>query len=325
MGLGAAIGAVAGVAGSVISGSSAKSAANTQAAAANHAADLQMQEFQQIQGEEAPFIQSGNAALQALMGGLGFTQSPGTAGTTGTGPPDAQAQLDWLKKNITASAGYTGHVGHQVEAYLAGNPNVPPDQQVAAINKIMSQSPDASATTAFQTWIKGNQSGNLAGPGGWQYGGPGALDKPFAPTDLQNTPGYQFTLNQGLDAINNTASARGGVGGGNQLKAITDYAEGLASTTYQQQLQDYMAQQNQQLGALQNVAGSGQNAVSGLAAAGQNAATNAGNALIGAGNATSAGQIAQGNALTGALGQIGGLFGGGGTNTLQALFGGGNL
>jgi len=51
--------------------------------------------------------------------------------------------------------------------------------------------------------------------------------------DLQATPGYQFQLEQGLQGVNNSAAARGGLLSGANMKAINDYAQGQASTGYQ--------------------------------------------------------------------------------------------
>lgn len=51
--------------------------------------------------------------------------------------------------------------------------------------------------------------------------------------DLQNTPGYQFQLQQGLDSANNSAAAQGSLLSGAQLKSLNNYAQGQASTGYQ--------------------------------------------------------------------------------------------
>jgi hypothetical protein len=51
--------------------------------------------------------------------------------------------------------------------------------------------------------------------------------------ELQATPGYQFQLEQGLQGINRSAAARGGLLSGANLKAINDYAQGQAATGYQ--------------------------------------------------------------------------------------------
>jgi hypothetical protein len=52
---------------------------------------------------------------------------------------------------------------------------------------------------------------------------------------LQNTPGYQFTRQQGQQGIMNAASASGGVSG-NTLTALDQYNTGLADQTYQNAL-----------------------------------------------------------------------------------------
>jgi hypothetical protein len=170
----------------------------------------------------------------------------------------------------------------------------------------------AAGGNALAALLKGEGLG--AGTNG---SGTGPLNAPFNPGDLTKTPGYQFTLQQGEQAMLDQQSAVGGVAGGNSLKALTGYAEGLANTTYQQQLQDYMAQQQQQFGQLQTIAGSGQNAAANLGALSGQAATNIGNNIIGAGNASAAGTIGVTNALTGGISSLGSNY------LLASLLGGG--
>lgn len=52
------------------------------------------------------------------------------------------------------------------------------------------------------------------------------------PASVADTPGYQFTYNQGLEAVNRTAAARGQLGSGNRLYDLTKYGQGMASQTY---------------------------------------------------------------------------------------------
>ena len=63
-----------------------------------------------------------------------------------------------------------------------------------------------------------------------------ALTTPFSfnPSNLQNTPGYQFQLAQGKQAIQNQASASGLENSGATAKGLSNYATGLAGTYYQQ-------------------------------------------------------------------------------------------
>ena len=52
------------------------------------------------------------------------------------------------------------------------------------------------------------------------------------PSSITSTPGYQFAYNQGLEAVNRTAAAKGQLGSGNRLYDLTKYGQGLASQTY---------------------------------------------------------------------------------------------
>ena len=52
------------------------------------------------------------------------------------------------------------------------------------------------------------------------------------PESVASTPGYQFAYNQGLEAVNRTAAAKGQLGSGNRLYDLTKFGQGLASQTY---------------------------------------------------------------------------------------------
>lgn len=130
------------------------------------------------------------------------------------------------------------------------------------------------------------------------------LVAPFNPSNLAQTPGYQFTLGQGINAVQNSAAAQGGVNSGNTLQALTQYGQGLASTTYQQQLNDYMAQQQQLFSMFNTVGAQGQNAATAVGQVGANTANTIGSNLIGAGNASAAGGVSSSNAVTGGLNNI---------------------
>ncbi len=59
--------------------------------------------------------------------------------------------------------------------------------------------------------------------------------------DAAKTPGYQFALDQGLQGVNRGAAAAGGAFTGGTLKAGAGYAQGLASNTYQDTVQNALA------------------------------------------------------------------------------------
>jgi len=116
-----------------------------------------------------------------------------------------------------------------------------------------------------------DSSGNISGITGSGF--------QFNPTDLQNTPGYQFTLNQGLQGVNNQMSSQGLLGSGAQQKAIANYTTGLAQNTYNQQYQNALSQYMTNAGQLGNLLNLGQNAAAGIGQGAYNSNVNAGNAL----------------------------------------------
>ena len=65
-----------------------------------------------------------------------------------------------------------------------------------------------------------------------------------APTlaQAEQTPGYQFNLQQGTQAINENAAATGNLLSGNTGTALEKYGQGLATTTYQQAYQNALSQ-----------------------------------------------------------------------------------
>ncbi len=80
---------------------------------------------------------------------------------------------------------------------------------------------------------------------------------------LSQTPGYQFALDQGLKATQNGFAAQGLASSGAAMKGGAQFAEGLASQTYNQQLQNYLANYNAGIagvGANVNAAGANVNA-----------------------------------------------------------------
>ena len=91
---------------------------------------------------------------------------------------------------------------------------------------------------------------------------------------LRTSPGYQFRLDEGIKAIDRSASARGLRRSGGTAMAVQRYGEGLAASEY-----DSYASRLAQL------SGFGQSATAGTAAAGASAAQAIGNAQMAAGNA----------------------------------------
>lgn len=117
-------------------------------------------------------------------------------------------------------------------------------------------------------------------------------------------PSYQWRLEQGQQALERSAAARGGLMSGRNLKDLTDYGQGAASQEFQNEFS-----------RLGTIAGYGQNATNSGINAGQNYATNVGNTLsnnaanmgnanLAAANATASGYLGSNNAWGSAIGNI---------------------
>jgi hypothetical protein len=151
----------------------------------------------------------------------------------------------------------------------------------------------------------------------------GDLTKQFNPTmdQLEQTPGYQFALQQGLKATQNKYAA-GGLGvSGAAMKGATDYAEGLAGQTYQQAFQNDLAQKSQEYNMLYNPVQLGANAAAGAAGQAMQTGTNLANIQMNRGSQL--GQIygAQGAGIDNLLGAGLGLLGGGSNSIFGKLVG----
>lgn len=85
----------------------------------------------------------------------------------------------------------------------------------------------------------------------WMSGPSGSFKAPTM-EDVQKTPGYQFRLDQGLDTVQNSAAARGGLLSGNALRSIDEYGQNFATgeydTAYNRAVQEYMNELNKRMG-----------------------------------------------------------------------------
>lgn len=152
--------------------------------------------------------------------------------------------------------------GNQAAKATEGSTNAAIGEQNAALQQQATLA--APYTGLGQAAIP--QYENLLGIGA---GGTGSIQAALA-----QTPGYQFTQQQGETGILNAASAQGGIGG-NTLAALDQYNTGLAQGTYQQQLGD-----------VQGAVGLGQAAAAGQATNIGTAAGNISGALINQGQTT---------------------------------------
>lgn len=320
--------AVAGIAGSVINSNAASDAASTQAAAANRAADLAMQQYQQTRTDLAPYRNFGQGQL-GLLSGIFGTQSPGTAPSTQTTTtPIPSNQLNplgpvgggGLPQGFSVVPAQDGSPGFQL---LDQSGNI--IKQAATQAELTAGMPGQQGSTTTTTNIPGTPGGYSA-PGQnilTANGLPGLTFQPeggtiFKPTmaQLLATPGYQFINNQGQMGVANSNAAAGRGISGAALKGAAQYAEGLAGTTLGQQQAIFQSNLANQTGLFQQNLGNVLNPLMWGANLGQTAATqtgqqgisavqNANQAAIGGANALAAGQVGSANAISGGLGNLG--------------------
>jgi len=88
----------------------------------------------------------------------------------------------------------------------------------------------------------------------------GEFNRRFSTTDYQEDPGYDFRMKEGQKALERSASARGTLLGGGQLKALTRYSQGVASQEYQNAFERFQAENAARFGRLATVSGMGQTA-----------------------------------------------------------------
>lgn len=151
-----------------------------------------------------------------------------------------------------------------------------------------------------------------------EMGPDGYFSQTYTGQDIYSDPSYQFRLQQGQDAIQSSAAAKGGLLSGATLKALQDYGQDMASQEYQNAYNRFNADQTNQYNRLSNLVGVGQNAAAQQGNYGaQTAQAVANNTMAGA-NAQAAGQIAAGNRTANNFGSLLGVG-----NTAAKFFGGG--
>lgn len=196
--------AVATVGSAVIGSSAAKSAANTQATAANHATDIQQQMYGQTRSDLQPFRDLGSAAGGKLSDLLGLS------GKTGPAAP------------VLGGSNFAGYVQNNPDllAYWNSHPDV--QAQFNGDMGAWGQSHYASSGQAEGRALPTFNQNDVAS---------------FrTPQDqaLETLPGYTFTRDQGIASVNRVLGSQGQTGA--QAKGIARFVTGLADSTYNGQV-----------------------------------------------------------------------------------------
>ena len=264
----------AGMVGSaVIGGIASNKAANTAAAASREAAGLQAQQYQQTRSDLMPWQQAGTQSLQQLMLGLGLRSGSGSAPTR-----------DQFTTQIAGIPGTQVMGEHGGGSMVGGTP-------------ASSQFDQAGYDSALAAY---NQSANqpLTANGDVT---PGMFTHQFGLQDFQESPAYQFNLQQGQQALDKGANARGNLYAPQTLQDLSKFSQGLAGNEWNNAYSQYQNNIGNIWNRFNSMSQGGQSAANQTGAAGANAANNQGMSLQNAGNAQAAGIMGANTALQGGL------------------------
>lgn len=306
--------AAVGVGATIYEGNKAAGAQSDAASASNAEARY---EFDQNQQRMAPWLNTGKTALNALSWGLGL---PGSNDPYGTGGQPLDYNT-WLSQQPGGGAPAGGGIGN-------GNPTAAPWRPPMNVDGVPisrlglsgdggpgdirgirgANAPaggnDAASRAAYAQYVA-NFKPTTPPPGSPGYGD---LNRDFTIADFNKDPGYQFRMDQGQQALERSAAARGGLLSGAAIKGALEYGQGFGSNEYSNAYNRFNADRTARFNRLSAVAGTGQTAATGLNAAGTDFANTYGSNLSAGANARAAGAVNTGNAINSGLSSIGNFY-----------------
>lgn len=285
----------------------------------------------------APTATAAAPAAAAAPGGITATQAVGGAGAassalggggggdTGGGFSDAryssEAGLDysggtdswydqivrqygepaaeWLRAGVAKNPGMLATIGDLVGGYMGSDAakdaaQIQMDATKLGIDEVRRQF-DQTRTDQLPWMEAGKRAlGTLEGqlP---------ELTSKFTANDLTNDPGYQFQLDQGLDAITAAGRAGGSLDSGATLKALLEYGQGHAGKFYNEAFNRDQVSKSSIYNMLSGLSGTGQTTAQQLATTGAGASQSIAGLLSQGGNAAAAGEVGSTNAWINAL------------------------
>lgn len=219
------------------SAKAAEKAGNLQSDSSKYAADIAQKQFEQTRQDQMPWLNAGRGALGQLQGHIandkGYNDQFGGAigqGVAGLGGN----QVGGNNFNAYQSQGSQAQAGQaQAGQAQAG--------QGTAFN---GQSFGNIGVGQFNDSTRGNIQGNY--DNGKYTGGMSAAE-------FEVDPSYDFRKQQGMDGLQSSAAASGGLLSGAALKALTGYNSNLASQEYGNAWQRNQAQKQQQFSVDSNL------------------------------------------------------------------------
>lgn len=234
------VAAVAVSAGAAAYGASEQKAGSKKAAQAQAAAYAQQQQMlnaakNQGRSDLAPYANSGKSALNELNWQLGLDTSAQPIGMDAVpntyipGQTNDPIWEDILKK---ANASHKAQFGVAMNRPWEADADSQNSYGQLAQEYIARKNEELKNQAPFQG--QGQQGGLLKNYTLEDYqNDPGYTPMVNDLESLQATPGYKIQLQQGLDAVNNSAAAKGSLLSSGQLKGVNNYAQQVAATGYQ--------------------------------------------------------------------------------------------
>lgn len=283
----------------------AKDAAEIQAQAQNRAVDLQERIYDQNREDAAPYRAVGVPALNRLASSLGIVPAQPVGDRT-VQPVSVQPVEDYRTAVLNA-----GGNEQMVEAILPQNREIflkySPERRRQALETMDWRSIGVDPTLGPVKRVDTTPAPEFVDVQTMTPAGPDPLEASQEQLNrlaagFETSPGYQFRLKEGENALARAQGARGKLFSGDAIKEAMQFGQGLASDEYN----TYMSRAVSQFGDYNNrlaaLAGVGQSATQAGMAAGQNfansaasilnsGANNQANALL-AGGAIQAGNIA---------------------------------
>jgi hypothetical protein len=220
------------------------------AGAASDAAKAQIDGYNKAGATVTNATNTANTGITNATSAAG-DQVRNAAGIAGGGVVDAAANGSNKVNDAARDAGYgvTDAAGNAANSITGAAANAGAGVTKAATDANAILDPYASGGAKAQTTLS-----DMVAPGG-------SLMKSFSANDMeQNDPGYQFRIDQGNQALQRSAAARGGAMGGGVMQALARYSQGQASSEYQNAFNRFTTDKQQRYGMLSGVADRGMNA-----------------------------------------------------------------
>ena len=278
----------AAIAGSAVLGAfSANKAAKAQTKAANADMAFQKQTSDQIVAKLDPYYQGGTQAQAALLYEAGLGPRP----MMGAQP----LSIEEVRTPIQSGPRRQGN-----------SPLDDPFKNPFGIGRMPggSSQPAQSAPQMSTSYRVGGQTFASRGEAeayAAANGAQGTAYEKYAAPAFQESPGYQFAFNQGTDAVNALAGAKGGLNSGRTLQDLNTFGQGIANQEYGNWWNRADKEKTDYFNRLAGLSGSGQSAAAQQGTAMTNAASGVSQAYGNIGNAQAAGAVGFSNALNGGI------------------------